>query len=193
MGRQIEPKTVRRPKTRARSSGGRLFSGEVVRLLHLERLSYPQLRALARIVRGEEPQEGRWSCFAFRDLVAIRAAIKLAGDKANPYGGQRLMLREVERACAMLRERYKIAAPLTTVRLEWHGGRIVAQFEGVHFEPASQQLLLAPAAINAVVRRIPKDDRAALKQALTGASTSTQRPRSACGGSRTRGKLPLEE
>jgi hypothetical protein len=67
MGRRIEPKTVRRPSKRDRSSGGRLFSGEVVQLLHLEHLSYPQLRALARIVRREGPGDGEWSCFAFRD------------------------------------------------------------------------------------------------------------------------------
>ncbi len=182
---------MRSPKGAATDADGCMFPGEVFRRLRLERITYPQLRTLLRIARGDSASQGAsWCRFSFTDLVAIKAAIKLGRDKNNPYGGRRLMLAEVELACRLLRERYGIASPLTTVRLVWEGRRIVAQFQGVHFEPASAQLLLTPKAISAVVRRMPRRDRAACKEVMKKAASSP-RARVACGVQHVHGVLPL--
>lgn len=171
-----------------------MFAGEVARRLGLQSANYAQLRTLLRIVGGDADERRAWGRFTFRDLVAMNAAVTLARDKANPYGGQRMMLAEVERVCRILRDELGIAEPLTTVRLRWQGRRIVAQFDGVNFEPASRQLLLTEKAVDAVVRQLPTPaERAACEREIRHALSATNQHAAASGTRRVRGVLPLGE
>jgi len=125
---------------------GYFYPGEVVRILRLENMDYRQLRRLFRLVREQAGQttavDGKWARFSFRDLVALKAALDLAGGEQALAPGRRLRLQDVEHICRRLNE-LGFAHPLTEIVFRRSGRTVIAQVEGVSFEPASGQMLLA--------------------------------------------------
>jgi hypothetical protein len=120
-----------------------------VRILGLEGLDYRQLRRLFRIVRQQaglpvpEGREGRrWARFSFQDLVALKAAVQLAGGEEALNAGKRLRLADVEHICSRLRG-LGIASPLTEIAFSRRGKAVVARVDGLVFEALSGQVLLA--------------------------------------------------
>jgi hypothetical protein len=144
-------RTVREhtPKSPAKIDRGYFYPGEVVRILGLEGLDYHQLRRLFRLLAGSgEPGAGtnnKWARFTFRDLVGLKAAIYLGGGVEALQPGRRLRLKEVERICKRLREEFGVLDPLVEVAFRRDGRAIVAQVQGVSFEPLSGQLVIAEA------------------------------------------------
>lgn len=110
-------------------------------------MDYHQLRRLFRLVRKqaclESPEPSKWSRFTFKDLVALKVAVALAGGREALSKGRRLRLKEVERICQRLGEDFGLANPLTEVVLRRRGKSTVARVQGLWFEPASGQITLA--------------------------------------------------
>lgn len=134
------PRKRRKPK---RASAG-FFAGEVVQILDLKGLDYRQLREMLRLAResrGEACVDRRWATYSFRDLVAIRAIVDLFGGARAIAAGAQLRLRALRAVCLRLR-RFGFSDPLLEVKLTRAGSKIVAQSEGIRFEPASGQLLI---------------------------------------------------
>jgi hypothetical protein len=133
-------------KKPAKSPRGEFFPGEVVRILNLQKLDYRQLRHLFRIVRAQagEPisRDGKWARFTFRDLVALKAAFHLAGGEEALAPGRKLRLHDVERICKRLQEDLGLSNPLTEVAFRRVGRTVIAQVQGVSFEPTSGQMVL---------------------------------------------------
>jgi hypothetical protein len=134
--------SLRRP---LKISRGYFYPGEVVRILQLENMDYRQLRRLFRIVREQAGQttaaEGKWARFTFRDLVALKAALDLAGGEQALAPGRRLRLQDIEHICQRLNE-IGFSSPLTEIAFRRNGRTVIAQVEGVSFEPTSGQMLL---------------------------------------------------
>jgi hypothetical protein len=135
-------KRSRPPKDRGLAEGGCFYAGEAVRVAGIVGLNYRQLRRLFKLIKGEAPVAEKWVRFTFRDILALRVAYRLASGKRTKYPHKRLHFAEVEQACLELKRFFGISDPLTEVQLGWEGARIVARYRGVHFETASQQLLL---------------------------------------------------
>lgn len=133
-----------KPAENVRSS---FYPGEVARILGLEGMDYHQMRRLFRLVRqqagSESPETHKWSRFTFKDLVATKVAIALAGGKEALSKGRHLRLKEVERTCERLREVFGLENPLTEVVLRRRGPVTVAHVQGLWFEPANGQMVLA--------------------------------------------------
>src|SRR6266446_3396355 len=97
------------------------FPGEAARILRLKATDYHQLRRLFRILAKTSPEETAakakkkwtWSRYEFRDLVALRTAVRLA-----QRAGGRLDMKSVEDTCGVLRKLFGLASPLTEVQLE---------------------------------------------------------------------------
>jgi hypothetical protein len=123
------------------------YPGEVARILGLEGMDYHQLRRLFRLVREqgslESPETRKWSRFTFKDLVALKVAVTLAGGKEALSKGRHLRLKDVERTCQRLREAFGLENPLTEVVLRRRGKSTVARVQGLWFEPANGQMVLA--------------------------------------------------
>jgi hypothetical protein len=123
------------------------YPGEVARILRLEGLDYRQLRMLFRIIRQQagstDPLGRGWSRFTFRDLVALKTALLLAGGEEALAAGRRLRLQDLQEVCRRLREDLGLVSPLTEIAFRRRGRTIVAQVHGLLFEPLSGQLLLA--------------------------------------------------
>lgn len=126
---------------------GLFYPSEVVRILGLEGMDYRQLRQLFQIVRkqaGQEaPLEGKWARFAFRDLVAVKAALYLAGGEEALAPGRRLRLQDVEKICAKLKDELGLSNPLTEIAFKRRGRTVIARVQGLLFEPGSGQMLIA--------------------------------------------------
>lgn len=141
---QIRPKA---PRRRPDPDRWYFYAGEVARILKLDGLDYRQLRALFRIVREQAgsatPDRGEWARFTFRDLVALRAALLLAGGEEALAPGRRLRLKDVAHICRRLREGLGIDSPLTEVAFRRRGKTVVARAQNLLLEPASGQLLIA--------------------------------------------------
>lgn len=122
------------------------YPGEVAWILGLEGVDYHQLRRLFRLVRKQSsspgPEARQWSRFTFRDLVALKVALSLAGGKEALSKGRHLRLKDVERVCHRLREDFGLENPLTEVVLRRRGRSAVARIQGLWFEPASGQMVL---------------------------------------------------
>jgi hypothetical protein len=133
-----------KPAENVRSS---FYPGEVARILGLEGVDYHQLRRLFRLVReqacSEGPQIRKWSRFTFKDLLALKVAVTLAGGVEALSKGRHLRLKDVERICQQLREVFGLENPLTEVVLRRRGKTAVARVHGLWFEPASGQMVLA--------------------------------------------------
>lgn len=133
-----------KPAENVRSS---FYPGEVARILGLEGVDYHQLRRLFRLVRkqagSESPETRKWSRFTFKDLVAIKVAVALAGGAEALSKGRHLRLRDVEHTCERLREAFGLENPLTEVILRRRGKITVAHVQGLWFEPTNGQMVLA--------------------------------------------------
>lgn len=133
------------PKKPLDLSRGYFYAGEVARILKLEGMDYKQLRDLFEVVREQMgspmTRDGKWSRFTFRDLVALKAALGLAGGKEALAPGRRLRVQDVRRICAQLRD-LGLNNPLTEVAFRRRGRAVIAQVQGLLFEPASGQMLL---------------------------------------------------
>ena len=185
----LSTKQPRRPRNRAAAEGSFYYPGEAVRLAGIKGLNYRQLRRLFDIVKGKRATSQAWARFTFRDVVALKVAYTLAKGKKTNHRRPRLHLQEVEVACETLRRRYAIRDPLTQVKLAWDRGRIVAKFEGVHFEPSSGQLLLVAEKVAASATRagwLQAREKAELRKAArrippsgAGACTSCTTPKPA--------------
>jgi len=142
---RISPEQL--PKSPASIDRGYFYPGEVVRILGLEGLDYHQLRRLFRLVAAPVGSAAatspKWSRFTFRDLVGLKTAIFLAGGTEALQLGRRLRLKEVERICEWLRKEFGVLNPLSEVAFRRDGRRIVAQIQGLSFEPISGQLVLS--------------------------------------------------
>jgi|tagenome__1003787_1003787.scaffolds.fasta_scaffold20976291_2 hypothetical protein len=134
------------PKTPLDLDRGYFYPGEVVRILKLEGVDYRQLRELFRIVREQagspSPEGQKWARFTFRDLVALNTAIRLAGGKEALAVGRRLRLQDLKRICSRLRD-LGLNSPLTEIAFRRRGKTVIAQVDGVSFEPVTGQMLLA--------------------------------------------------
>lgn len=127
-------------------SRGYFYPGEVARILGLEGVvDYKQMRELFEIVREQAgsptPEAGKWSRFTFRDLVALKAALQLAGGEEALAPGRRLRLGDVRRICSRLRS-LGLSSPLTEIAFRRRGRVIIAQADGISFEPITGQMLL---------------------------------------------------
>jgi hypothetical protein len=133
------------PKTPLDLGRGYFYPGEVVRILKLEGMDYRQLRDLFRLVREQagspSPHKRQWARFTFRDLVALNTALHLAGGKEALAPGRRLRLYDVERICARLRD-LGLTRPLTEIAFRRRGQTVIAQVDGISFEPQTGQMLL---------------------------------------------------
>jgi hypothetical protein len=128
-------------------SRGYFYPGEVVRILKLEGVDYRQLRRLFKIVREQagspvSEEDDGWSQYTFRDLVAIKAALELAGGKEALSRGRRLRLQVVKEVCLRLRGVLGLSSPLTEILFRRMGRAVIAQVQGLLFDPSSGQLLL---------------------------------------------------
>jgi hypothetical protein len=134
--------TTKPPKER-RDGKTFFYPAEVVRILGLEGIDYSQLRRILRMVRppgpATQPADRKWSRYEFEDLVAVRAAVRLAGGEEALEYRRHLLLGELECACRNLRA-LGIARPLTEVPLEREGSQILARLDGLTFRPADGQL-----------------------------------------------------
>jgi hypothetical protein len=119
------------------------YPGEVARILKLK-LDYHQLRRLFELLgaspdtnsRGGERGRG-WSRYTFRDLVALRMAVKLARNERG-----HLDLRLLAKACATLRNEFGRLSPLTDTQLERAGDTIIARIGGRLFDARTGQRLI---------------------------------------------------
>jgi hypothetical protein len=137
-------KRVHRPPRRRLAGDGYFFPNEVVRILHLERVDYRQLRRLFRLVRaasGRKIRERKWARYSFQDLCALQVAIDIAGGIEALASGRRLGLKALEAACRALRDEFKLSSPLTQALLQRQGRVITAQLGGMHFVPQTGQLV----------------------------------------------------
>ncbi|HXH84882.1 MAG TPA: tetratricopeptide repeat protein [Candidatus Tectomicrobia bacterium] len=98
---------------------------ELSRILTLTPRRAAQLRRLG-LLRGD-------SGYAFRDLVALRAASALLDAGAS--------VRQIRQALDALRRR-GLSEPLTEVRLLLEGSRLLAESERVRFDPRTGQTVL---------------------------------------------------
>jgi hypothetical protein len=146
--------TSRTPRDPKVSEGGCFYAADAVRLAGITGLNYRQLRQLFRLVKGEDAEPGRWLQFNIRDIVALKIAYSLARGKKTKHKHVRLHVAQVEAAIANLRRHYRIADPLTQVRLKWDGATIVAALEGVHFEAMTGQLLLHSYGVNSRAAKV---------------------------------------
>jgi hypothetical protein len=124
---------------------GYFYAGEVARILKLEGVDYKQLRDLFEVVREQAgspiSRDGSWSRFTFRDLVALKAAFLLAGGMDALAAGRRLRIQDVKRICIRLRE-LGLSNPLTEIAFRRRGKMVIAQVQGLLFEPGTGQMLL---------------------------------------------------
>ena len=146
MAPRIHDHVKRAPRTRLLSRvKGYFFPGEAARILGLDGIDYHQLRRILRITSGPDSLRApsrKWTRFTFKDLLLVRRALDLAGgiDALKPR--RHLRLKRVQEACTALRDRFDIADPLTSANLRLDGRAIVAQLDGVTFEPATGQTIL---------------------------------------------------
>jgi hypothetical protein len=140
---------------------GYFFPGEVARILKLDGIDYRQLRQLFRYASGQAPSRataGKWARFTYRDLVAVKTAIRLAGGIGSLRVGRRLRLKRVEKAAKALRRRLGVSDPFAAVKVVLDGGTILAQLNGITFDAISGQLLLSvDNGIERVIEDIPQD------------------------------------
>lgn len=158
MAPRAEKRLPRAPKLR-HAGDGQFFPNEVVRILHLQRIDYRQLRELLVLVRssdGRTLEQGKWARYSFRDLVALRVAIDLVGGRAALGRGRIAGLKALRSACKVLREQYGMSSPLTQATLRRDGKQIIADVGGVMFVPQSGQVLFAglERAVTAHVRKV---------------------------------------
>lgn len=158
--------TNQHPPTKpARAVRSSFYPGEVARILGLEGVDYHQLRRLYRLVReqasSEIPEARKWSRFTFKDLVALKVAVTLAGGKEALSRGRHLRLKEVERTCQRLREEFGLKNPLAEIVLRRRGKSTVARVRGLWFEPASGQMVLAEVedAVERYLQELQQDGR----------------------------------
>jgi hypothetical protein len=147
-GRRFE-RMLKTPKARHPSDDGEVlvsyFPGEAARILDLRGTDYRQLRRLFSTVVGEArihaekgDKQWIWSRYEFRDLVAVRVALGLA--RRTRSG--RLSLKAVQEACNVLRNQFRLANPLTEIRLERQGDTILARVGGRVFDARTGQRLI---------------------------------------------------
>lgn len=143
---KIHEHRKREPRARVlRGRTGYFYPGEAARILGLKGIDYHQLRQVLIIASGtasSPTSSRRWARFSFKDLVTVRTAIELAGGLSALRRGRHLKLKRLREVCAALRKKLHIVDPLATIRLTLSGKSIVAQLEGVTFDPISGQLLL---------------------------------------------------
>lgn len=72
----------------------------------------------------------------------MKVAVELGGGLAALKQGRRLRLAALTRACQILRTRYSIQHPFRDAKLERVGATLLVNVEGVHFEPASGQVVM---------------------------------------------------
>lgn len=139
----IVPRGSTRPRIEVAPSDDGYFPGQVARVLGLSGTTYGSLRRLhmlsARWSDGRLPQRRTWSVFTFAQLVAARQAVRLSGGSRHLSEGGRLRTRAINAACRALVE-LGVGSPLSTVRLDVLGRRIVARVQDGWFEPATGQL-----------------------------------------------------
>jgi tetratricopeptide (TPR) repeat protein len=105
---------------------------EVLRILDL---TPRQLSYWERLGLVEPRRSWREKVYRFDDLIALRTIKQLAE--------KRVAARKLRRAVAALRERLaEVKAPLTELRIQSDGRRLVVEHRGARLEPLSGQLLL---------------------------------------------------
>ncbi len=134
------------PASRTRSPlvEAHFFPGEVARLLALGEVDYSQLRrlfVLSRTTRGEVRPSARWARFTLTDLASTEVLVGLGGGRSRLQAGRRLILGDIENACAALRE-MGITNPLLDVPLARNGRRILAVVGRYVMEPSTGQFAL---------------------------------------------------
>src|SRR6266478_5380799 len=146
MAPKIHSHNSRKPLHRVSSARtGYFYPGEAARILGLDGVDYHQLRKLLLLAAGASPdkkESRRWARFSYKDLVMVKAAVNLAGGIDTLRKGRHLRLKRVRDACASLRHAFGVQDPLSSVKLVLDGQTIVAQMDGVAFEPVSGQLIL---------------------------------------------------
>jgi hypothetical protein len=134
-----------RPRTRDDLPGeGYLFPGEVAELLDCGDIDYHQLRRLFRLVRtqaGVQVRTRKWARYTLKDVAALRIALELCGGSDALARGKHLQMAALEHACTALRVQ-GVANPLLDVPLHRMGAIIVAEINGVLFDPTSGQTTL---------------------------------------------------
>jgi hypothetical protein len=139
------------PKNPRDLDRGYFYPGQVARMLKLEGVDYRQLRRLFWVIRRQAgsaaPSAGKWARFTFRDLVALRAAIRLAGGVEALGPGRRLRTKDLEDLCGRLRESLDLEDPLSQICLRRIGRTIVARVDGLMFEPLTGQTLISEAVV----------------------------------------------
>lgn len=125
-------------------SVGFFFPGEVAQLLHLVDIDYAQLRRLYQFTRTQAglPIRRGWGRYTLTDLACIEAALQICGGRDVLRPGRRLLLAELERACAALRHR-GFSNPLLQVPMQKRGKQILAVVDGAVLDPSTGQLLLS--------------------------------------------------
>lgn len=179
--RQKKPK-----RPRARHDGHAVFfAREAAHLAGIPKIDYRQLRRLYDLVtygeRSRRPvaEKGTpWARFSFRDVVALRVAIRLLGGAAAVNARRHLRIARLAKALAKLRTTYGVADPLTQVVLRDVGGALSTEFRGVHFEVDTRQLLLFRDAVEGAVASLAsaQKEHQRLKAALRSGVTVARTP-----------------
>jgi hypothetical protein len=121
------------------AGGDHFFAGEVVRILNLAHLNYDQLHRLFALVSTSPARRepGEWRRFSFLDLANLKVAAELLG--AGPRRVQRLRLKQLEVACAHLREQFGLEHPLLQAKLHSVDTTIVVEVDGKSFDASLSQ------------------------------------------------------
>lgn len=140
----LQPRRRVRPEV---DSDGHFFPGEAARLIGVPGLDYRQLRDIFQLVREQagtafaDPKS--WSRYSYVDLAGAIEVVRLCIDTDALDAGRkpRLRLARLRRACLQLRKQ-GLSNPLLQAKLDLVDGQIVAQIQGLTFNPRNGQLLL---------------------------------------------------
>lgn len=207
-----------RPRTRDDLPGeGYLFPGEVAELLGCGDIDYHQLRRLFRLVRaqaGGSARPRKWARYTLKDVAALRLALDLCGGVEALAHGKHLHIAPLERACEALR-RQGVANPLLDVPLHRTGTVVIAEINGVLFDPTTGQTTLRQSRdqlqkyldeqlpqLDAEAQKLPRRqsakagaERRALRAAMANEMASRSRARDAAQGTgelRISGRTPAQ-
>src|SRR5260370_18922034 len=138
----IQKRSVRGPRRQVVYASTDFYPGEVVRILKLREIDYRQLRELWSLITQTRGKR-KWGRYTFRDLIALRNAIELAGGDEALKLGRRLRIKHLARVLEFLRAQFGLNHPLMDMRLERVGSSILAHISRAKFDPMESQFVLA--------------------------------------------------
>ncbi len=152
----IQKRSRRGPRRQVVSARTDFYPGEVVRILKLREIDYRQLRELWSLITQTRGKR-KWGRYTFRDLIALRNAIELAGGDEALKLGRRLRIKHLARVLEVLRAQFGLNDPLMDMRLERVGSSILAHVSGAKFDPMESQFVLAEimAGVRGYLKRLP--------------------------------------